>query len=160
MTVVLVCLFAGTACCSHMREERPAREGERKGEGGRRGSPVSVPDLSTLGSTLHLSITSLCNVYPTPSLVPPPTVLPHRAVCEWAKWGDLTVRDVSRFLPHCLSVNDEPVCSDIFNILIHINHWYYYCCLLIWLLHRSNRVSFVQFIFWMLVVSELSLFYR
>ncbi|KAG7318264.1 hypothetical protein KOW79_018019 [Hemibagrus wyckioides] len=60
---------------------QPERERERKGEGGRIGSPVSVPDPSTLGSALHLSITSLCSVHPAPSLVPPPTVLPHRAVC-------------------------------------------------------------------------------
>ncbi|KAK2845483.1 hypothetical protein Q7C36_010337 [Tachysurus vachellii] len=82
----------GSSCCSTAvkgqfvvamceKSIQPERERERKGEGGRRGSPVSVPDPSTLGSDLHLSITSLCSVHPAHSLVPPPTVLPHHAVC-------------------------------------------------------------------------------
>lgn len=75
-----VCLQAQLVEAACEKSIQPERE--RKGEGGRRGSPVSVPDPSTLGSALHLSITSLCSVHPAPSLVPPPTVLPHRAVCE------------------------------------------------------------------------------
>ncbi|KAL6465272.1 hypothetical protein MHYP_G00254050 [Metynnis hypsauchen] len=70
-------LIVATSEKSAQPENEREEERERESEGGRRGSPVScgfesaVPDPTTLGSAPHLSITSLCNVHPAHSHVPP-----------------------------------------------------------------------------------------
>lgn len=88
LNLIYVCVcFAGTACCSHMREEHPAREGERKEGRGRKERKSSVSAWPFHAGLHPFTCQSrLCAMSTPPPLPCSPS---HRAVCERAERGDL-----------------------------------------------------------------------